>query len=553
MKSIIRGRAVPNVLGVVIIALTLGLVLGTDALPARVASAQTPTVTVQKVLVTPDGTQVTGADLSGYTFSVTPVGTTTPINVGPTNASGVASLVLPAGTYTITEQARAGATLQGFAIGGAPIGAPTGIFQVPTGSTTPITITATNQVAGTGSIVITKQIVDPAGAVVTGADLSGFSFLVTGPGGFNQTQMTTATGVVSFFNLAAGQYSITEMPRAGTTFVAASIDGVPVPNGQPFQLFAGETRQVLFQNQVGGTGTIRITKELVDVNNAVVAGDRSNFQFTVVCGTAFSQVVTTDVNGVASVPNAPVGSCTITEAGRTGFTLVSIVPQGGVDVGQGGAVTVTAGGTTEVRVRNRTAGGGTVRVTKEIVDVNNQVIATADRSNFQFTIVCGTAFSQVITSDVNGVAAASNVPAGNCVITEAARAGFTLVSIVPAGGVDVGSGGTITVAANQTLEVRVRNRSGTAPQPATEPVALFPGCNNQALTWAAGTAMTTVAAGVTPPGILLAIWYYDAAQARFLGFSPNPLAPSDYVATRTSLDAAFICVSANGTLNRPVR
>ena len=91
------------------------------------------------------------------------------------------------------------------------------------------------------------------------------------------------------------------------------------------------------------------------------------------------------------------------------------------------------------------------------------------------------------------------------------------------------------------------------PSPATESVALFAGCNNQVLTWQAGTSLTAAAEAVTPAGILESIWHYDAAQARFLGFSPNPLAPSDYATTRTSLDAAFICVRADGVLNRPVR
>jgi hypothetical protein len=164
--------------------------------------------------------------------------------------------------------------------------------------------------------------------------------------------------MVTFQNLAAGSYAVTEQPRTGYTFVAASVDFVPIPNGQPFQVMAGQNRQVLFQNRIGApTGTVRIQKELVDANlQPIFGGDRSGFQLTVTCGQGFTQQGFTDFNGVLQIGNVPAGTCTIFESARMGFTLVSIVPLAtGINIGNNGSFMVTAGQTAEIRVRNQPA------------------------------------------------------------------------------------------------------------------------------------------------------------------------------------------------------
>ena len=103
------------------------------------------------------------------------------------------------------------------------------------------------------------------------------------------------------------------------------------------------------------------------------------------------------------------------------------------------------------------------------------------------------------------------------------------------------------------IAVAVGGRAGTAAPTvaAQEAVALVSGCNNVTLAEPAGTPLRTLAARIQPAGALNAIFRYDAATTRFLGFSPAaPDAVNDYAATSTALDAAFICMNAPGTYTR---
>ena len=544
MRGINRRRGLQRVLTVTVASVLFGLVIGAGSLPVHQASAQVfGTLTIQKQLVDPMNNAVMG-DLSGYRFTVSgPSGS----GVTPaTDNQGLTSAFLAPGTYTITEEPRDGATFQGIFSGNMPV------FNVPVTANQMIMVTARNQVPGTARIVVTKQIVDANGVQVPNADLSGFVYTLTGAN-INRSLTTGVNGTVTFENLAAGAYAVTEQPRPGYTIVAASRDGTPITDGQTFQLLANQSvSNLLYQNRVAGSGTVRIVKELVDTSTPpqVVGGDRSGFQITLTCGFGSSQQ-TTDFNGSATFMNVPAGPCSINEAPRPGFALVSIVPMGGGNVGNGGTINVPGGQTLEVRVRN-TASAGSVRVIKELVDQSNppQVIA-GDRSGFQFVVACGATSLTSQQTDFNGIATVTNVPAGgSCTISETARAGFEVVSVVPLGGVDIGNGGTITVTAGQTLEVRVRNRASTAP---TQAVSLFAGCNNVSLTWAAGTPVTDVAAAVTPQTGLGAIWYFDNAQGRFFAFSPTaPPAVNDYNLVRMRLEAVFVCMNTSGTLNRPV-
>lgn len=84
----------------------------------------------------------------------------------------------------------------------------------------------------------------------------------------------------------------------------------------------------------------------------------------------------------------------------------------------------------------------------------------------------------------------------------------------------------------------------------SEAVQLFTGCNNVTLTWAAGSAVSEVAAAVTPATALAAIWRFDNATQTFRAFSPQFPDVSDLL-TVNGLDAVFICMRAPGTLTRP--
>ncbi len=114
MKGItqhLEGRRLvwPLVLGL----LALLALAGIHRVPVAAAQA-VGTISVQKQLQDAQGNPVTG-DLSGWTFNVSGPGGTFSMT---TNAQGVASIGVAPGTYTITEQPRAGAQLVGFFIGG---------------------------------------------------------------------------------------------------------------------------------------------------------------------------------------------------------------------------------------------------------------------------------------------------------------------------------------------------------------------------------------------------------------------------------------------------
>lgn len=361
MKGIIqlvRGprRAVWLVLPVVL----LLMMAGVGAVKVAPVSAQPAPgfgrVTVTKVVQNAAGvTQPTAAG-AGYSFVLTLAGSGVQTTL-TTDATATATVDVAPGTYTITENARPGSTLVSITPGQS--------FQLASGQT--VNLTATNRVAGSGSITITKQIVDATGAVVTTADRSGFQFAVAGPSGFAATVTSDANGQASLTNLGAGSYSVTEQPRTGFTFVAATVNGVPASNGQQFTLSDGGAATVVVQNRQGaGTGTVTITKQIVDAQGAVVASaDRSGFTFTITCGAAQGQQ-TTDAAGMATLTNVPAGSCTISEAARTGFTLSSVTVAGSpTNIGNNGAFTVTAGQTTSITVQNRSsaaAAGETVQL-----------------------------------------------------------------------------------------------------------------------------------------------------------------------------------------------
>ena len=101
---------------------------------------------------------------------------------------------------------------------------------------------------------------------------------------------------------------------------------------------------------------------------------------------------------------------------------------------------------------------------------------------------------------------------------------------------------------------RSQERTPTV-EAAAEPVALSALCNNIALTWPAGTSMDMVAAAITPSGALEAIWQQTVVgdEQKFIAWSPIAGAPNDLTATATSLDAVFICMTEQGSIDRPAR
>jgi|GEM_PF-2198280 len=374
------------------------------------------------------------------------------------------------------------------------------------GCLTPLTasVTVTETVTVTGPV--TPQ---TAGVAVTQSVSNGFSSTLAGP--------VTATGL--FYTVPTVNAVPTSVTKACTT---AAITGQPAGTAQ-----------------VGQTISCTVTATFASATG--LPAQQAN-------------VTNTNATPATAAFNCPAGTspCIFTETLTP--TLAGTIPTESIVIG-GTTFTPLLTGIGSVLAAGPLPGAtGIVSVIKTIVDANgNAAPGNPTRSGFTFTVNCGSGASAMSgqgTSDGNGVATISNVPAGNCTLRETPATGFEIYSVIPANvSSDIGNGGTINVTAGQTLNVAVRNSQAQTP---TEPVRLVgPACNAVSLTWPQGTPVATVAASITPQGVLEAIWRFDAVQNRFLGFSPNPNAPSDYV-TANRLESVFICVRAEATLNRPI-
>ena len=75
-------------------------------------------------------------------------------------------------------------------------------------------------------------------------------------------------------------------------------------------------------------------------------------------------------------------------------------------------------------------------------------------------------------------------------------------------------------------------------------------CSNVALTFTDDTPVARVERAVRPGGALEAVWRWDAARQRFLGWSPVPDAPNDFI-TVNRLDTVFLCIRGEAVLDQP--
>jgi hypothetical protein len=85
--------------------------------------------------------------------------------------------------------------------------------------------------------------------------------------------------------------------------------------------------------------------------------------------------------------------------------------------------------------------------------------------------------------------------------------------------------------------------------PGTEAVALVSGCNPLASTYADDTPIQTIADAVTPGGIVISLWEFQAGV--WLGYSPASAAASN-LREADFLDVVFACVEGPGFFIRPV-
>jgi hypothetical protein len=81
-------------------------------------------------------------------------------------------------------------------------------------------------------------------------------------------------------------------------------------------------------------------------------------------------------------------------------------------------------------------------------------------------------------------------------------------------------------------------------------VSLSPGCNMVTLSFVGGTQAATVAAVVSPPTALQAIWRLDNDSRSFQAFMPQASQASDLTSVNL-LDVVFICVDAAASIAMP--
>jgi len=110
-------------------------------------------------------------------------------------------------------------------------------------------------------------------------------------------------------------------------------------------------------------------------------------------------------------------------------------------------------------------------------------------------------------------------------------------------------------ATNTPVATATPTPGGPTATPTTGPlesVALVVGCNPVASTYPENTAVTTIAAAVSPSGALYSIWYLNTATGRWLAYSPYYPEPQYSDLTEVDrLEVIFICVDTAGSFARP--
>jgi hypothetical protein len=189
-------------------------------------------------------------DLSGFTFNLTGSGGS--YTSLPTDSQGMTLLSVPAGTYSVRQQPKAGVTPLSLAISSGPVSS----ISVSPGATT--AVTATNQVASAVTTALPAS--TAAGSVAQSGGLTGlvqFSVSLSAMGGappqgaldgyvYTLTAMTGAVFTTpptdaqgrTQIDVPAGTYALSQQPKAGSTVVGFAVGAMPaatvsVAAGQP--------------------------------------------------------------------------------------------------------------------------------------------------------------------------------------------------------------------------------------------------------------------------------------------------------------------------------
>jgi hypothetical protein len=198
-------------------------------------------------------------DLSGFTFNLTGSGGS--YTSLPTDSQGMTLLSVPAGTYSVRQQPKAGVTPLSLAISSGPVSS----ISVSPGATT--AVTATNQVASAVTTALPAS--TAAGSVAQSGGLTGlvqFSVSLSAMGGappqgaldgyvYTLTAMTGAVFTTpptdaqgrTQIDVPAGTYALSQQPKAGSTVVGFAVGAMPAAT---VSVAAGQPQMVTVTNDV---------------------------------------------------------------------------------------------------------------------------------------------------------------------------------------------------------------------------------------------------------------------------------------------------------------
>ncbi len=246
----------------------------------------------------------------------------------------------------------------------------------------------------TGSITVTKELKDTSGSSIQKENNPTFIVKLTKDGNQvgNSQELkwnNTAYNTVTFDNLEAGTYTITEYLADGTLAsskydVTVTASGSQVTDGQ-VTLSGGQTVDVTITNKEKANGSIEVTKELKGYNGGTPSSTSRTFYVALYQGDSTSPVTNATVtkngstvtnnNGVYPITNSetltfsdlPYGEYTVKEVNADGIPVGDNFDYE-VTYTTNNKVTLNVNNTTgNVTITNTEKANGSITVTKELL------------------------------------------------------------------------------------------------------------------------------------------------------------------------------------------
>ena len=319
----------------------------------------------------------------------------------------------------------------------------------------------------TGSITVNKVLKDANDQLIQSTNNPAFKVKLTkdnDPNFIAQTEELTwnndteAYNTVTFDNLEAGTYTITEYLAGGSTLASSKYDvtvtasGSPVTNGQ-VALDGGQTVEVTITNKEKANGSIEVTKKLEGYNGGTPSSADRTFYVALYQGDNTSPVTdatvtkngstVTNNNGVYAIKanetltfsNLPYGEYIVKEVVQKDGQWTPVDDTFDYTVTDSGkSVTLNVNNTTgNVTITNKEKADGSITVTKELKGYDGSTPQNTDVT-FHFGLYQNGLpvkdsngndyiISIPITASYTGTATFSNLPYGEYTVKEVVKNG----------------------------------------------------------------------------------------------------------------------------------